>query len=134
MISLTRPNDLDRFGEAISRRLGLQFGDAKAGLLGEVLERRLKTLRVRPEVYLSRLETGDCREELPRLAQELTVAETYFFRNSEQFRALAEVVLPERMAASSGAKVVDILSAACASGEEAYSIAIVAREVMLGGP
>jgi hypothetical protein len=45
------------------------------------------------------LEREPSRSEIGALAQELTVGETYFFRNHEQFQALAEVVLPARVRA-----------------------------------
>ncbi len=63
----------------------------------------------------------------------MTVGETYFFRNIEQFRALAEVVLPDRMRVRSEHKELRLLSAGCSSGEEAYSMAMVAQET-IGDP
>ena len=65
------------------------------------------------------------------LARELTVGETYFFRNNEQFRALAEVVLPERLRIERSPRVLRVLSAGCSSGEEPYSMGIVASETVL---
>ncbi|MGA8709242.1 MAG: protein-glutamate O-methyltransferase CheR [Steroidobacteraceae bacterium] len=82
------------------------------------------------EAYLARLEVDAPKEELRALAQTLTVAETYFFRNSNQFRAFREVALPERWQAQIDPKRLRILSAGCASGEEAYSIAIAAQEAL----
>ena len=73
-------------------------------------------------------EPGSNADEAAALAPELTVGETYFFRNNDQFRALADVVLPERMAARAGAWALNILSAGCSSGEEPYTIAMVARD------
>jgi chemotaxis protein methyltransferase CheR len=127
--------DLERFRAAIIRGTGLQFDDAKLGFLGEVLRRRLDRLDRPGEAYLRDLEREPSRSEISALAQELTVGETYFFRNHEQFRALAEIVLPERMRARAageggGQKILRLLSAGCASGEEAYSMAIVARETI----
>jgi chemotaxis protein methyltransferase CheR len=127
--------DLERFRAAIIRGIGLQFDDAKLGFLGEVLQRRLNRLDRPGEAYLCDLEREPSRSEIGALAQELTVGETYFFRNHEQFEALAEVVLPERMRARAtgeggGQKILRLLSAGCASGEEAYSLAIVAREAI----
>src|SRR5690606_4482817 len=43
------------------------------------------------------------------------------------FRALADVVLPERFRARRSERVLRILSLGCASGEEAYSLAMTAR-------
>jgi chemotaxis protein methyltransferase CheR len=122
--------DLERFRAAIVQRVGLQFDDAKLGFLGEVLQRRLDRHGRANEVYLRGLEDQSASGEIAALAQELTVGETYFFRNNEQFRALAEVVLPERMRVHRAARVLRLLSAGCASGEEAYSMAIVVRETI----
>jgi chemotaxis protein methyltransferase CheR len=126
--------DLERFRAAIIRRIGLQFDDGKLEFLGEVLRRRLDRLDRPGDAYLRDLEQDPSRSEMSALAQELTVGETYFFRNHEQFRALAEIVLPERMRAAGeggGKKNLRLLSAGCASGEEAYSMAIVAREAVV---
>jgi chemotaxis protein methyltransferase CheR len=122
--------DAERFRAAVSHRLGLQFDDTKLAFLGEVLQRRADRLGGSAAAYLRGLEAGPGRTEFAALAQELTVGETYFFRNSEQFHALRELVLPERMATKPEIKTLRILSAGCASGEEAYSIAIIARETI----
>jgi chemotaxis protein methyltransferase CheR len=123
------PADIDRFRDVIVRCLGLQFEDAKLGFLEEVLRRRLEAARDTPDVYLARLETEnpDC-DEAGALSQELTVSETYFFRNSDQFRAFTDVALPDRMRAQSDVRRLRILSAGCASGEEAYSLAVLVRQ------
>ncbi|HEY6255054.1 MAG TPA: protein-glutamate O-methyltransferase CheR [Xanthobacteraceae bacterium] len=122
--------DVERFRNAISAQIGLQFDDAKLGFLGEVLQRRLDKLGHSGDAYLRGLEHRPSSRELTALAQDLTIGETYFFRNHEQFRALAEVALPERMRLRQAPKLLRLLSAGCASGEEAYSLAIVARETI----
>lgn len=127
----TAPRELERFRDAVSQHLGLQFGDAKLSLLDEVLRQRLEAQGSPASAYLHDLEARPAPTELRALARELTVGETYFFRNNEQFRALAEIVLPARRRARASSKVLHILSAGCASGEEAYSIAIVARETVV---
>src|SRR5665213_4305883 len=126
----TDARDAERFRAAIAGRLGLRFEDAKLEFLGEVLQRRLETLKQSCDTYLRRLEDGSTSDDIGMLARDLTVGETYFFRNNDQFRALAEIVLPERLRAQATSKAVRLLSAGCASGEEAYSIAMVARETI----
>jgi chemotaxis protein methyltransferase CheR len=122
--------DLDRFRAVIVGRLGLHFEDSRLAFLGEVLQRRLGQLGRPSQAYLDDLEQKLSASEINALARELTVCETYFFRNVEQFRALAEVALPECMRARKTQGTLRLLSAGCASGEEAYSIAIVARETI----
>jgi chemotaxis protein methyltransferase CheR len=124
------PRDVERFRSAVIRQIGLRFDDTRLGFLGEVLQRRLEKLARGSGAYLWDLESAPASGELSALARELTVGETYFFRNNEQFRALAEVVLPERMRVQQASRTLRVLSAGCASGEEAYSLAIVARETL----
>jgi len=121
---------MERFRSAVGQRIGLRFDDAKLGFLGEVLQRRLEKFGRGSDAYLWELEYEPSQGEITALARELTVGETYFFRNNEQFRALAEVVLPERIRAQRSSKALRLLSAGCSSGDEAYSLAIVAREVV----
>ena len=88
--------DVERFRDAIIEQIGLQFDDAKLGFLSGVLERRPHRLGHSSDRYLRDLELPLPPSEYAALAHELTVGETYFFRSIEQFRALAEVVLPAR--------------------------------------
>lgn len=120
------PGDLDLFRSIVARHLGLQFDNGKKELLADVLGRRLQSGRS-PASYLASISSGQ-REELRTLASQLTVTETYFFRGPDQFRALAEVALPERIRMRGPGGRLRILSAGCASGEEAYSLAILLRE------
>jgi chemotaxis protein methyltransferase CheR len=123
-------DEIERFRAIVERRLGLAFEDGKLGFLGDVLARRLDATGLDRDRYLNELEHARVGDELGAIAQELTVGETYFFRNAEQFRALVEVALPDRIRAQRSARRLRILSAGCASGEEAYSIAIAARELL----
>ena len=124
------PVVVERFRDGIARQLGLQFDDAKTAFLGEVLMRRIEANRTDAETYLRDLDRAPGRSELGSLAEALTVCETYFFRNLSQFRAFAEAVIPDRMRANESTRRLRILSAACASGEEAYTIAMVVRETI----
>lgn len=119
---------VERMRRLISQRLGLHFDDDKLPFLAEVLAGRAEAARLAASQYLAALEAGGAPEELRALAQDLTVTETYFFRNIEQFRALAERVLPDRMRARASTRKLKLLSAGCASGEEPYSLAMLLRE------
>jgi len=119
-----------RFRAVLGRKIGLRFDDAKLAFLNEVLQRRLKDRGRDGDSYLWELEYEPPDAEFAALARELTVGETYFFRNIEQFHALAEVVLPDRMRARQEHKELRLLSAGCSSGEEAYSMAMIAHETI----
>lgn len=116
MIATVGPSDVECFRSIVERRLGLQFDDSKLGFLGDVLRRRLNADGRLCEIYLGRLEAEAPQDELRALARELTVAETYFFRNIDQFRAFSEVALPDRMRLGRGSLLSLDPSAGCHSG------------------
>lgn len=89
-----------------------------------------------PETFLEQVSAGAARGSLlSRLVDEVTVQETYFFRELRELRAIDWRQLLER-ARESGSGAVRIWVAACATGEEAYSLAILASEAFgpLGTP
>jgi chemotaxis protein methyltransferase CheR len=76
---------------------------------------------------LVRVDDGDVVAKTA-LARALTIGETYFFREPAHFDLLRDELLPSAIAHRSDPVV--LVSAACASGEEAYSMAIVARQAL----
>jgi chemotaxis protein methyltransferase CheR len=65
--------------------------------------------------------------EWPRVMDALAVNETYFWREIDQIRAIADIVLPRVVERSAGAPV-QIWSVPCATGEEPLTIAMVLEE------
>jgi chemotaxis protein methyltransferase CheR len=71
------------------------------------------------------------RKGIDILAGELTIGETYFFRENRCFDILAEQILPEMARARRGAeRRLRIWSAGCCTGEEPYSIAILLDRIV----
>jgi chemotaxis protein methyltransferase CheR len=68
--------------------------------------------------------------ELEVLAEMVNNCETRFFREPDQFQALSEEVIPGLIRLRAKERKLDVWSAACSTGEEAYSLAIVLSEVM----
>ncbi|MBG0562154.1 CheR family methyltransferase [Actinoplanes aureus] len=124
--------ELTRFRELLQRRLGWTFADSDGGQTMTVLEERAAAHSLSARGYLDRLGGRRWAAEIAELAEALSITETYFFRHSEQFRVLADRVLPERIAARAGQRVLRLLSVGCSSGEEAYSLAIVAGQARPG--
>jgi chemotaxis protein methyltransferase CheR len=120
--------EMARFRALLARRLGWSFADNDLGQLAQVLRQRSAERGYSPGSYLAWLAAGEHADELAALAEELTITETYFFRHGEQLRAVIENVLPERLAARSTQRMLRMLSVGCSSGEEAYTLAIAARE------
>ncbi len=129
MTPLPSSQEISRFRLLIAQLLGLNIDELRLSRMDELLRRRAQAHHSDAARYLDGLAAGHIQAgELALLTQELTVTETYFFRNPDQFAVLTDMALPARLQAFSGRRQVNILSAGCASGEEAYSIAIALRE------
>jgi len=135
MMPVLLRTDIEQFRTIVTRHLGLQFEDGKLDYLADVMLQRMQFVgSARFEscsAYIAHLNASPKESvEWRALAEQLTVNETFFFRNSDNFLALAENVLPERIRAKAQTKQLRILSAGCSSGEEPYSLAIMVREAL----
>jgi chemotaxis protein methyltransferase CheR len=74
-----------------------------------------------------RLQSRANEQLLSELVEAMTINETFFFRDGHPFEALRQSVLPELVRRRSAVRCLNIWSAACASGQEAYSLAILLR-------
>jgi chemotaxis protein methyltransferase CheR len=119
-------DDVRRFASAVEAQLGFRVGDRPAAMV-EVIDRRARAHRLTPAAYLDRLAGAEPDpDELRALIAEISVGETYFFRHAEQIQAYADL-LPELVLRRAHVRV---LSAGCSSGEEPYTLAMVARELI----
>jgi chemotaxis protein methyltransferase CheR len=112
-------DEIDRFAAGVAARLGLRVDRERAS---ELIERRAAEHGQSIAAYLDRFD-GD-PQELCAVTSELTIGETYFLRHIEQFRAFSDAVVAERTARGR----LRVLSAACSSGEEPYTLAMLLRE------
>jgi chemotaxis protein methyltransferase CheR len=77
------------------------------------------------------LSTSLSRQQLGKLARHLTIGETCFFRERPSFNALATHVLPVLIHRKrNGDRRLRLWSAACSTGEEAYSLAMLVQQVL----
>ena len=67
-----------------------------------------------------------------RVVEAMTTNETYFFREPAQFEALRRDVLPEMISLRQTSRKLSFWSAAASTGQEAYSLAMMASEMGLG--
>ena len=118
---------LNEMLEVLRRRCGIDFSGYKTTTLTRRARQRMARLSVlRPEDYLEMLqEQGGEREAL---SSELLVNVTEFFRDTEVFRQLEEQVLPDLLRGRDAGDDLRIWCAGCASGEEAYSVTMLALE------
>ncbi len=114
---------------ALHARTGHDFSEYKEKTLVRRLQRRMQVLQVEtPQAYRERLK--DNPEELDLLLRELLISVTHFFRDPAAFDALNETVLKGLMASKNANDEIRIWVPGCATGEEAYTIAILLREAM----
>jgi chemotaxis protein methyltransferase CheR len=117
--------------DAVIARTGHFYYVDKDDLLFERIEKRRRAVAA-PTVaaYIERLSGPGGEAEWNALEAEITIGETFFFRFSDQFDALRRRILPEIIARNAETKRIRIWSAGCSTGAEAYSIAIVLRELL----
>jgi chemotaxis protein methyltransferase CheR len=125
-------NLLSELSEFIVSKIGLHFSkdrwrDLERGIGSVALEFGFDN----PETYVQQLLSSPLtRYQIEILASHLTVGETYFFREKKIFGILEERILPElSRSRREGDKRLRIWSAGCATGEEAYSIAILLNKM-----
>jgi len=117
----------------IGQRTGLSFESSGRLRLSLGAEQRTKALGCSsPAAYLALLASPAGDQELAHLLDLITVPETRFFREQRQFAVLGEVVLPTLARARPARGPLRLWSAACATGEEACSLAVTALEALPG--
>lgn len=108
---------------------GHDFSLYKKSTIGRRIERRMSQHDIDDmEVYARYLKEHPA--EIQALFKELLINVTSFFRDVEAFEALRNDILPQLFAGKPDGYVFRVWVAGCASGEEAYSIAMLLRELM----
>jgi chemotaxis protein methyltransferase CheR len=129
-------SDMEFVGELVHRRSGLVLSADKAYLLesrlGPVarregftsIEAMIATLRTRRDERLAVLVT-----------EAMTTNETFFFRDKTPFDNFKDYMLPQLLKARQPGAPIRIWCAACSSGQEPYSLAMIIDEMLpqLGG-
>lgn len=126
---MIRPRDFAYLQELVLRHSGIVLGDGKeylaeSRLSGIVHGLGLKSL----DELFARLRPGSFGELDRRIVEAMTTTETQFFRDASAFALLRKQILPELLAAREDRRVLRICSAACATGQEPYSLAMLLRE------
>jgi len=120
---------MQRIHAILRARTGNDFSGYKKSTISRRIERRMSIHRLDdPAEYARFLEEHP--DEVHVLFRELLIGVTSFFRDPEAFAALKEKILPRLLNGKSDHSPVRIWTPACATGEEAYSIAIVLTEYM----
>jgi chemotaxis protein methyltransferase CheR len=118
-----------RISDLVYRASGIHLAAGKEALVRSRLMKRLRTLGIeRVEEYLALIDSAEGASEVACLIDVMTTNKTSFFREVEHFHYLRDRILPGVTAAR-----VRFWSAACSSGEEPYSLAMLICEHLPGG-
>lgn len=121
------PHTLSEFADFLSVRMGLHYPPERLAELDRTVTQMAAELGFTNGRACMRhfLSTGVSRTEIETLASHLTIGETYFFREPASFKALSDQILPDLISSRRALhKSLRIWSAACSTGEEVYSMAI----------
>jgi chemotaxis protein methyltransferase CheR len=119
----------DKFRALIYEKTGIHMREGKQILVSNRLRKRVVQLSLGGyEEYLALLTSGKAAEkEMPNFIDAVSTNETYFFREDNHFTALSRSILPELLRAGGRIR---IWSAGCSTGEEVYTLRIVADEAV----
>ena len=120
-------------GEILSRlksRTGNDFSGYKRSTLLRRIERRMAVHQLEdPDTYLRQIRANPAEADL--LFREIIISVTNFFRDPEAWQALADGLLPDLLRSARDQKMTfRAWVAGCATGEEAYTLAILVREAL----
>ena len=124
---------LSRLSRFVTDQIGLsfpkeRFADLKRGLVSAAGELDFTDAEA---CMIWLLSSSLSRRQIEVLASHLTIGETYFFRDRNLFKVMEEEIIPALVKKRrTEAGNLRIWSAGCASGEEAYSVAILLHKLI----
>ena len=124
---------LEEFGAFVEASVGLSFSPTRWNDLRRATEEmaRAEHFQSAGDCMRSMMGFGANHATMQTLGRHLSNGETFFFRDAATFSVLRLEILPRLIAArrESGVKALRILSAGCCTGEEAYSLAMLAHDL-----
>jgi chemotaxis protein methyltransferase CheR len=119
---------LKRLEQAMSVRYGWKMGGSSRDDLFSAVGKKAAKVGLDQAAYCEMAATSPA--ELEVLAELVANGETRFFREPDQFDALKTKVIPHLLSVGAKEQRLDVWSAACSTGEEAYSLAMVLGETL----
>lgn len=113
--------------QLVRTRTGIELPDSKRTLCQTRLIRRLRALRLSSFAEYVKLLENDAAAEHGELINAITTNVTAFFREPHHFELVRDILRKH------AGKRIRLWSAGCSSGEEAWSLAITAREALGDG-
>ncbi len=127
------PQDYDNFRRYLEEHSGIVLGENKHYLVTSRLSRLMREFGIADFKILMRQLIGERNSKLhEQIVDAMTTNETLWFRDGYPFEVMKQVILPEF--SSKRLSQLRIWSAACSSGQEAYSISITLQEYLANRP
>jgi two-component system CheB/CheR fusion protein len=120
---------LSRIYDLLRAQTGHDFSEYKDRTFQRRVQRRMQVVQTtKLDDYVGRLQKEP--DEVAALLRDLLIGVTDFFRDAAAFAALETLVVPKLFENKGADDEVRIWVSGCATGEEAYSIAMLLREYM----
>ncbi len=117
-------DDFQRIARLAKERFGLDLQESKKPLVQSRLTKRIRSLGLPSfSAYCDQLNKETGGAEIKHVLSALTTNVTHFFREPHHFEFIQSVLVPEFIAKCQAGRPVRAWSAACSSGQEAYSLA-----------
>ncbi|MEI6753712.1 MAG: CheR family methyltransferase [Paludibacter sp.] len=114
--------------DKLSKLHGVDVSCYDEGFLNRSIEKRMEVINcVSSEQYIQLLSDNN-RMEADYLLKSMQICYSEFFRNSLTFATLEKIVIPALVFNSTKKREIRIWSAACAAGQEVYSLSILLYE------
>ncbi|MDG4882902.1 CheR family methyltransferase [Mesorhizobium sp. WSM4884] len=118
---------LSRIAALLRVRTGHDFSGYKDNTILRRIQRRMQVLQIDdPTAFYERLR--DEPQQVDLLFQDLLIGVTSFFRDPQAFEALERIVIPKLFEDRKSDETIRVWVPGCATGEEAYSIAMLLKE------
>jgi len=126
------PAQFKTMAKIIYDRSGIHFPDAKKYIIESRLSHRICELEMEDfDQYIAYLTMGPYQmEEFQEMFNRITINETSFFRNESQLDVFEKQILPQILESRSKTKRLRIWSAACSTGEEPFTIAMLLHRTL----
>ncbi len=123
-------DDFETLAAVLRKRSGLSLTEDKSYLLESRLMPVVRRRRYTglPELVAD-IRTKSDQSLLTEVTEVMTTNESFFFRDNRPFDQFREVVVPKLKESRASKKRIRIWSAACSSGQEPYSLAILIKEM-----
>ncbi len=119
--------ELPAIVDLLRRRCAIDFSGYKTSTVTRRIHHRIAQCELDgAQAYVQRLDADEAERQA--LCRDLMINVTEFFRDPEVFAQLFDEVLPDLLRGRDASDELRIWSAGCASGEEAYSLAMLALD------